>query len=159
MVEPRLNPEIVHTETDLLAAAIHIDRYVIDAMDRLEEDFAQIHSLTMQTFKQLSKNKHDLNDKVMSDKVVPGEAVNSNLEEITLYNVKMEEIASSPKDRLQRLCACCDRSFAFYSAIIESAEDDVIKLAAQNLASTSLDRIGILRQALGKECGCDGKVV
>ncbi len=155
MLEPRLDPNVVHNETDLLAAAIHIDRYVMDAMDRLEEDFAQIHSLTMQTFKQLSKNKHDLNDKVMSDKVVPGEAVNSNLEEITLYNVKMEEVANSPNERLQRLCACCDRSFAFYSAIIESTKDDGIKLVAQNLASTALDRIGILRQAVGKECGCD----
>ncbi|MBE9559294.1 MAG: hypothetical protein IMF15_00830 [Proteobacteria bacterium] len=155
MVEPKLDPEVIHTEIDLLAAAIHIDRYVIDAMDRLEEDFAQIHSLTMQTFKQLSKNKHVLNDKVLNDEITPGEDVNCNLEKITLYNVQMEKIANSPKARLQRLCACCDRSFAFYGDIIKSTGDETIKLAAQDLASTALDRIGILRQALGSECGCD----
>jgi len=155
MIEPKLDPEVIHTQVDLLAAAIHIDRYVIDAMDRLEEEFAEIHSLTMQTFKQLSRNKHDLNDKVTSSKVVPGEDVKCNLEKITLYNEQMEKVANSPKERLQRLCACCDRSFAFYGNIIKSTDDEATKLAAQGLASDALDRIGILRQALGNECGCD----
>lgn len=155
MLAPSLDPYVVHNETDLLAAAIHIDRYVMDAMDRLEEDFAEIHSLTMQTFKQLSRNKHVLNDIVLSGKNVPGEDVTSNLEKITLYNEQMEEVADSPKSRLQRLCACCDRSLAFYQAIVETADDEAVALTAQKLASSALDRTGILKQALGKECGCD----
>ncbi len=155
MIEPRLDPKIIHNETDLLAAALHIDRYVMDAMHRLEEDFAQIHSLTMQTFKQLSRNKHVLNDRILNDKELPGEDVTSNLEKITLYNEQMEEVANSPESRLQRLCACCDRSFAFYKAIVETSADESIKSMARNLASSALDRTGVLKQAVGKECGCD----
>jgi hypothetical protein len=158
MIEPKLDPKVVHSETDLLASAIHIDRYVMDAMDRLEEDFDDIHSLTMQTFKQLSRNKHVLNDRILNDKELPGEDVTSNLEKITLYNEQMEEVANSPESRLQRLCACCDRSLAFYQAIVETTDDEAVALTAQNLATSALDRNGILKQALGKECGCDSLV-
>lgn len=155
MIEPKLDPGVVHNETDLLVAAIHIDRYVMDAMDRLDEDFAQINALTMQTFKQLSQNKHVLNGKVLSDKTVPSEDVTINLEEITQYNEQMEERVDTPVLRLQRLCACCDRSFIFYKTVAESSSDEAIKNRAQELASAAHARQEILKQALGKECGCD----
>ena len=155
MLEPSLDPEVIHTETDLLVAAIHIDRYLIDAMDRLEEDFTEIHSLTLQTFKQLSRNKHLLNDKVLSEKESPGEDVTRNLEKITSYNEQMEEIVDTPVSRLRRLCTCCDRSLTFYNAIKDASADAEVKIKAQNLASSAQDRIAILKQALGSECGCD----
>ena len=155
MLEPSLDPEVIHTETDLLVAAIHIDRYLIDAMDRLEEDFTEIHSLTIQTFKQLSRNKHLLNDKVLSEKESPGEDVTRNLEKITSYNEQMEEIVDTPVSRLRRLCTCCDRSLTFYNAIKDASADAEVKIKAQNLASSAQDRIAILKQALGSECGCD----
>ena len=154
MLEPSLDPEVIHTETDLLVAAIHIDRYLIDAMDRLEEDFTEIHSLTLQTFKQLSRNKHLLNDKVLSEKESPGEDVTRNLEKITSYNEQMEEIVDTPVSRLRRLCTCCDRSLTFYNAIKDASADAEVKIKAQNLASSAQGRISILKQALG-ECGCD----
>ncbi len=155
MIEPKLDPEVVHNETDLLAAAIHIDRYMMDAMDRLDEDFAQINSLTMQTFKQLSRNKYVLNDKVLSDKQAPGEEVTHNLQQITSYNKQMEEQVDTPTSRLQRLCACCDRSFDFYKTVAKTSSDEAIKTRAQELASSAHARQEILKQALGKECGCD----
>jgi len=155
MVEPKLDPEVIHSETDLLAAAIHIDRYVMDAMDRLDEDFAEINTLATQTFKQLSQNKHVLNDKILSDKDVPGESVTSNLEKITQYNEKMEKLVDTPVSRLQRLCACCDRSVVFYGAIVESTTDEAVKAKAQELASSASERQDILKQALGNECGCN----
>jgi len=155
MIEPKLDPDVIHNETDLLVAAIHIDRYVMDAMDRLDDDFAQINTLTMQTFKQLSQNKHVLNGKVLSDKTVPSEDVTINLKEITQYNEQMEERVDTPVLRLQRLCACCDRSFVFYKTVEETSSDEAIKTRAQELASSAYARQEILKQALGKECGCD----
>lgn len=155
MIEPKLDPDVIHNETDLLVAAIHIDRYVMDAMDRLDDDFAQINRLTMQTFKQLSQNKHVLNGKVFSDKTVPSEDVTINLEEITQYNEQMEERVDTPVLRLQRLCACCDRSFVFYKTVEETSSDEAIKTRAQALAASAHARQEILKQALGKECGCD----
>ena len=155
MVEPKLDPEVIHNETDLLAAAIHIDRYVMDAMDRLEEDFAEINSLTMQTFNQLNKNKHLLTDKVLSDKQALSKDVTCNLEKITLYNEKMEALVDTPILRLQRLCASCDRSVVFYGAVVETAIDEAVKARAKELASSAFERHEILKEALGKECGCD----
>ncbi len=155
MLEPKLDPEVIQNETDLLVAAIHIDRYVMDAMDRLDEDFAEINSLTMQTFKQLSKNKHVLNDKVLGAKQSLGEKVTSHLEEITSYNEQRERQVNTPESRLQRLCACCYRSYDFYGAVAEASADEAVVATAQELASSALERIGVLRAALGKECGCE----
>ncbi len=156
MMEPKIDPEVIQNETDLLAAAIYIDRYVMDAMDRLDEDFEQINSLTMQTFKQLSQNKYVLNDKVLSGKTELSEDVTRNLKEITLYNEQMEVQLDTPVSRLQRLCACCDRSFAFYGAVAEATTDKAVKAKAQELVSSAFERKEILKRALGKECGCDG---
>ncbi|NOR42331.1 MAG: hypothetical protein GQ572_03270, partial [Gammaproteobacteria bacterium] len=82
MTGPKLNPKFIRNVTDLLAAAMYIDRYVIDAMNRLDEDFSGIDSLATQTFKQFSRNKTALNNKVKIDKEVPGDDVTLNMEEI-----------------------------------------------------------------------------
>jgi hypothetical protein len=154
MTGPKLDPKFIHNVTDLLAAAMHIDRYVMDEMNRLDEDFSGIHSLAIQTFKQFNRNKIALNNKVKIDKVVPGDDVISDMEEIISCNEQMKEKADTPALRLQRLCAFCDQSFSFYEAIIETTDDDTVMLTAKEQASSAHDRIVILRQALGKECGC-----
>jgi ribosome assembly protein YihI (activator of Der GTPase) len=61
----------------------------------------------------------------------------------------MEKKSDSPDSNLQQLSFYFDRSFAFYDAIVESAADESIMLAAQKLTSAALDRIGVLQQALG----------
>ncbi len=155
MVEPRLDPKVIQHATDLLAAAIHIDRYVMHAVNRLDEDFAGIHDLVMQTFKQLSKNKHLLDDKVMIGKEVVGDEVTRNLEQITLHNEQLEAEATTPTLRLQKLCGYCDRSFEFYNDIAEMNADAAVKLMAKELAARASERIDVLKQALGNECGCD----
>ena len=154
MVEPRLNPKAVHNEADLLAAAIHIDQYLADAMNRVAENSAEIDSLARETRLQISSNENALYDEAMKNKTPPGEEITSNLEQITLYNAQMEKNANTPQSRLQRLCACCDRSFAFYDAIVETTADEKVMLTAQKLTSSALDRIGVLKKNLGKECGC-----
>jgi len=150
-----IDPKVIQNETDLLAAAMHIDCYVMDAMNRLDEDFSGINTLALQTFKQFNRSKMALNNKVKIDKEVPCNDVNANMEKIILCNELKEEEADTPILRLQRLCACCDQSFAFYQAIVETTMDDATKVAAKELASSAHDRIDILRQALGKECGCE----
>ena len=155
MLKLRLDPYIVHNETDLLAAAMHIDRYVMDAITRLDDYCSGIQSLAIQTFQQFKRSKMALNNKVKVDKEVPGDEVTSNMEEIFTCNEQMEEKADTPTLRLQRLCACCDQSYSFYQAIIETTIDNAIMLAAKELASSAHDRIDILRQALGNECGCE----
>jgi len=155
MKEPILDPDVIANEVDLLAAAINIDRYVMHAMDRLDEDFTEIDTLAMQTFKQISSSKHLLNDKILQDKETPCDGVTRNLEAITVYNELMEETANSPVSRLRRLCSCCDRSVVYYSTIADKHVDDAVTSMAKQLASSARERSEILKQALGKECGCD----
>lgn len=153
-VEPRLNASAVHNEIDLLAAAIHIDRYLMSAMDRLNEEYSEINNLVEQTYTQLNRSKRALNDRVLDGDHTPGDDMTNNLEAITSYNEQMEHKVDTPQAKLQRLCACCDRSFSFYDAVVETTEDEAVMLTAQKLTSSALDRIGVLKQVLGKQCGC-----
>ena len=154
MVEPRLNPKAVHNEADLLAAAIHIDHFLANEMIKVAEYSPEINSLARETRLQISNNENTLYDDAVNKKMSPGDEIIKNLEQLKSYNAYMEKNDDSPNSRLQRLCACCDRSFAFYDAIVETADDENVMLTAQKLSSSALDRIGVLKQALGKECGC-----
>lgn len=150
VIEPRLDPKTVHNEADLLAAAIHIDHYLADEMKMFTPDSPEINSLEKETRQQIVSHENAL-----SDKSPPGEDITSSLKKIESYNLTMAKKANDPDSRLQRLCACCDRSFAFYDTVVETADDEAIMLAAQKLTSSALDRIGILKQALGSKCGCN----
>jgi rubrerythrin len=148
--EPRLDPKTIHKEADLLAAAIHIDSYLADEMNKIATNSPEIDSLASETRQRIIRNENAL-----SDKSSPGEDITRSLEKIESYNSYMDKNTDSPDSRLQRLCACCDRSFAFYDAIVDTATDETIMLTAQKLTSSALDRIGILKQVLGNSCSSD----
>lgn len=154
-VEPRLNPKAVHNEADLLAAAIHIDQYLVNEMSRVAENSPEIEALARETRLQISANENALYDDAVNKQMTPGEEISKNLEQLASYNTYMEKNDDSPDSRLKRLCACCDRSFSFYDAVVEATEDEKVMLTAQKLTSSALDRIGVLKQVLGKECGCE----
>jgi len=149
MDEPSLNPRAIHNETDLLAASIHIDRYLVDQMDEVIKNMPELNSLAQETQQQITTNINALNDKAQNYKLSPGEEISKNLQQLKLHNNYLKQKFNSPDMSLQRLWACCDRSFSFYDAIVETTEDERIMLAAQNLSSSALDRIGILKQVLG----------
>ncbi len=148
-VEPVLDPRAIHNEADLLAAAIHIDRSLADTMGMITADSPQLLSLARETKQQISDNENALGSLAHNSKQLPGEDVSINLEQLKSYNTQMENKSNSLDSNLQRLSFYCDRSFAFYDAIVESAADESIMLAAQKLTSAALDRIGVLQQALG----------
>ena len=66
----------------------------------------------------------------------------------------MHEKFDQPGNELNRLWSCCDRSFAFYDAIVETSPDEKVMLTAQKLTSIALDRIGTLKEVFG-ETGID----
>jgi len=144
MTEPQLDPATIHNESDLLAAAIHIDRYLANEMNLISEDAHKLDSLIKVTQQQIGNYENDL-----SRKKPPGKAITRNLEQLALYNTYMKKKYSSPESGLQRLWACCDRSFSFYDTIVETTENETVMLTAQKLTSSALDRIGILKQILG----------
>jgi rubrerythrin len=142
--EPELNPGAVYNESDLLAAAIHIDSYLVEQMDVICKMNPQLHSLALDTKKLINKNKAEL-----FDKTLPGVEIITNLGQLKLHNSYMMQKFDQPNQELQRLSACCDRSFVFYDTIVETAVDEKVMLGAQALTSLALDRIGILNTVLG----------
>jgi rubrerythrin len=147
--EPVLDPRAIHNEADLLAAAIHIDRSLTDTMGMITADSPQLLALVQETRQQINDNENALGSLAHNSKQLPGEDISINLEQLESYNAQMEKKSSSLDSNLQRLSFYCDRSFAFYDAIVENAADESIMLAAQKLTSAALDRIGVLQQALG----------
>jgi rubrerythrin len=148
-VEPVLDPRAIHNEADLLAAAIHIDRSLTDTMGMITADSPQLLALVQETRQQISDNENALGNLAHNSKQLPGEDISTQLEQLKSYAMQMEKKSNSLDSNLQRLSFDCDRSFAFYDAIVESAADESIMLAAQKLTSAALDRIGVLQQALG----------
>jgi len=148
MDEPSLNPRAVHNETDLLAATIHIDRYLADQMDDIIENIPELNSLAQETQQQITTNINTLNDNAQNHKLSPGEDITKNLQQLKLHNTYMKQKFNNPDMSLQRLWACCDRSFSFYDAIVGTTTDETVMLNAQKLTSSSLDRIGVLKELL-----------
>lgn len=144
IIEPRLDPRTIYSETDLLTAAIHIDRHLADGMELMAGESPEIAALVSETRREIASNKISLNEEVS-----PDEDIIRDLEQVDLYNAQIDKISNSSGARLNRLRACCDRSFAFYDAIVDSTSDEKIMLMAQRLSSSALDRIGILKKVYG----------
>jgi len=153
-VEPRLNPKSIHIEADLLAVAIHIDHFLLDEMAKIVEHSPEVKTLVSEVKLQINANENALREKATNKKQLLSKDLARNLAQIKSYSDGMVESANTQKLIIQQLCACCDRSFAFYDAVVASTADEAVMLAAQKLSSLALDRIGVLKQAVGKECGC-----
>jgi rubrerythrin len=141
----------IHNEAELLATAIRIDRYFADTLDPLSADSPQLIVLAREARQQISKNEGLFSDLPMNAGQIPDELITSILPQSDFNNAGgRRDIASgdSGGSKLQQLRICCDRSFVFYDAIVESATNEKVMLAAQTLASVALDRTGVLQQII-----------
>jgi len=143
---PRLDPKAIHSKADLLAAAIHVDSYIVEQIKELSTSAPEINSLAEKTQQQISENQHAL-----ADTLLPSKEITTNLKQLALYNKNIKQKDENPNLNLQRLWSCCDRSFAFYDAIVEEAVSEEVMLAAQKLTASALNRIGILKEVLKEE--------
>ena len=149
--EPRLDPKAIQHETDLIAAAIHIDRYLSIQMGNMGKKSPEIQSLANKTNMQISDHVSILNQHIKNESVSLSNELTQNLEQLDAYNSDLTEQNDMDSNiELQRLWSCCDRSFAFYDAIVETTEDEEIMHTAQQLSATALDRIGVLKHAFSE---------
>jgi rubrerythrin len=141
------DPRNIHNETELLAVAIEIDRYLGDAIDEIDSEAPQLAALAREARQQISSNENTLNS------LAPGYR-NIAAGEISLALAQTgasETRTTGATGKLRRLSAYCDASFAFYDAIVESTDDEAIMRTAQGLTSSALDRIGVLKQVIADE--------
>jgi rubrerythrin len=149
LAEPVLDPRAIHSEADLLAAAIHIDHCFVDTMNMITADSPLLVALAREVQQQISNNEKALASLATNSEELPGENISRNLAQLESYQAHIEGKTDSPDSILQRLSIYCDRSFAFYDTVVESTANEAIMLAAQGLTSSALDRIGVMKQIPG----------
>lgn len=152
-IEPRLNPGAVHNEVDLLAAAIHVDQLLVNEMNKVIGKLPEMTSLARETQLAIDSNKGILHDRAMNRNEAPNEDITRNITQIKSHNDHMEENTGHLGSEIQQLYAYCDRSFAFYSAVVETTPDEAVMFAAQKLTSLELDRLEVLRKVFSKKHG------
>lgn len=145
--EPALNPQAIHNEVDLLSAAIHIDNYLSSQMSVFTDNTPAINDLAIKIQEQIRNNECALNEQELEENIFPGKDITDNLKKLKAHNSSM---VNDQDLNLQRLWSCCDRSFAFYDAIMETATDEDMMLCAQKLTVTALDRISVLKDVFGE---------
>lgn len=148
---PTPDPGTIHSEAELLATAIRIDRYLADAIGLLGTDSPQLAALARETREQISNNETALGSMALTSKKLPGEDISMILAQIDSSDGGIEGESDDPGSELHRLSIYCDRSFAFYDAIVESTTDESIMRTAQRLTSSALDRIGVLNRVIVNE--------
>jgi len=141
------DPRTIQNESELLAAAIEIDRYLGDAVDGIDSDSPQLAAFASETRQQISENENLLNRLAPGYSNLPAGKIALSLAQAGASEAKT---ADEPGE-LQRLGAYCDASFAFYDAIVESTRDEAMMHTAQSLTSSALNRIGVLKQVLANE--------
>jgi len=152
-VEPILDARIVHDEDDLLTVAIHIDRYLLASMNKVAKHASLLQASLEHSIKSLiesTQQQINHNEKKLGEKAVASEDTVKMLVQLKSYNVNLDEQANDLDAEIKRLWSCCDRSFAFYDAIVASTTDENIMLSAQKLTASALDRISVIKQTFGK---------
>jgi len=151
--EPRLDASAIHSEVDLLTAAIHIDYYLLEQMKIIKKSTPQIETLLSASHNAICKHETTLRNKAENEMLTPGEEITETLNKLKSHNSYMQQKFNQPNQEVSRLWACCDRSFAFYDMIVETTDNENIMLSAQQLTSVALDRIGFLKNLFGDEPG------
>jgi rubrerythrin len=145
---PPADPGVIHSEADLLAAALRLDRYFCDVIDGVGDDSAALRELVTEARQQISTNETLLESLPVAARQPP-DALLCALTGHAHSAVDDDAGLSFDVDaELRRLGNCCDRSFVFYDALVESTSDESIMHRAQALASVVLDRSSALQQVV-----------
>ena len=83
---PRLDPKAIHNESDLLATAIHIDKYIAEQIEELAVSAPEIISLAEETKQQINKNKT-----LLENSLPASNDVTESLKQLFLHNQKLKE--------------------------------------------------------------------
>jgi len=151
VARPVADPRTIQNETELLATALEIDRYLGDALDKIDSDSAQLAALASETRQQISNNEATLNSMTPAHSESAPADIARSLAQAGANEATTADDSGDPGSQLKRLGAYCDASFAFYDAIVESTTDESMMQTAQGLTSSALDRIGVLKQLMANE--------
>lgn len=145
--EPKIDPGVIHSIPDLLAATVCIEQLLAELMDAAGHEFPDLKTLATNAQEFLSAC-----EKALNEGASPGMEATTALKSIASWRERALAPTGNTSSALQRLCADCDRSFAFYDSVVTSAQDESVMLMAQRLSTLALERIAELRRVTGRSC-------
>jgi rubrerythrin len=145
--EPRIDPGVIETTPDLLAAIVCIEEILVDLMNAATSESFDLQTLTASAQDFISSSNHEL----LAGPVASAE-VTATLKSITSWYAQKSAVPDDGSTALQQLCTGCDRSFKFYDAVVTSTQNEAILLMAQSLSLHAMERILALRQLNGGSC-------
>jgi rubrerythrin len=143
---PPADPGVIHSEADLLATALRLDGYFCDAVGRLGEDSSALLELLGEARQQVAANESLLEGLPVVARPPPDALLCAITGNALSVVVDDPGVSVDVDAELRHLRICCDRSFVFYDAVVESTGDESIMHSAQALASVVLDRSSALQQ-------------
>ena len=147
---PPADPGAIHSEADVLAAALRLDRYFCDVIGRLDGDSVALFELLGEAWQQVAANESLLEGLSVVARQTPDTLLCaiSGHEDSAVADVA--RVSTDIDAELRHLRIFCDRSFVFYDAIVEGTSDESIMHRAQALAAVALDRSRVLQQLVRK---------
>lgn len=149
--DPRIDSTLIRDRSDLLAATVCIERILSDVLDTAVSDYPDLTTIATEARRQTNASAEAL-----GEAGPPDPKVTTALLSIESWHKNRFSAQGKSPPLLERLCRDCERSFAFYDSVVTSAQDESVMLAAQQLSSHALKRIGVLRNLTG---GCCDPVV
>jgi rubrerythrin len=139
--EPKIDPGVINSIPDLLAATVCIEQFLADLMDAAGHELADLKTLAASTQEFLSTC-----EKALHEGDSPGAEITTALQSIASWRERTLIAAGNKAAALRLLSAGCDRNFAFYDSIVTSTQEESVMLMAQRFSTLALERIAELRR-------------
>jgi rubrerythrin len=146
-IEPRIDPGVIESIPELLAATVCIEQILVDLMDT-----ASSESLNLQIQTASAQDFISTSNKTLLEGPAASVEVTAALKLIKSWYAQKSATPDDGSTALQRLCTGCDRSFKFYDSVVTSTQDEAVLLMAQSLSLHAMERILALRQLNGGSC-------
>lgn len=144
--EPRIKPDDVESMADFLAIAAGLERCVRANLSALLNDYPQMNQVLVHSEK-VRRGIEALGENYDTR----SEATADTTDAIEAYRGKIDALTGDRQGLLRRLYNDSDRCAMYYEALVTSTRDEAVMLQAQNLTSSALERMNLLREIMGRK--------
>jgi rubrerythrin len=140
-IEPGINPAAVDNAADLMAVTVCIEQIFARLMDVAGAEFSDIGKLAI--------DRRDLLivlEKSLRESPSTNAELHQLLQTFTGWHERALAEIQDGQEALQRLCALCDTSFAFYDSVVTLTRDESVMLMAQSQTEQALELMAHLRR-------------
>jgi rubrerythrin len=143
--EPVIKPGVVESMADFLAITASLERCVRANLAALLSDYPQMEQILAH-----SEIIRGHIEALAKDSDTGPHTVFSSIDAIQTYGKTIEGLTGNREGLLRRLYSDSDRCAMYYDALVRSTREEAIMLQAQRFSISALERIELLREAMGR---------